>query len=410
MKRTIVLQEYQPQQLSQTTLTDTVAERLWYHHARLVAVEFPTLKTDNQWQLTAQGWVGLLPVTPTCTIVLEPKVPIANLLQMLDLAYGLQSVELFDGTVGAITIPELYEQLVLWLVKRILTRCRQGLYRPYQLQQERIPYVRGRLTISELMRAPTATTVPCCYGEQSVDVVDNQLLLWTLHSILQGGLCREPSAQLVQQAYRILRSTVSLVPLTAADCRGRLYSRLHTDYAPIHALCALFLEASSPSHLPGNVESVPFVVNMARLYEQCVAAWLQKHLPATWQLQMQERHVLSDDLYFAMDIVLYDRITEKPLAILDTKYKTPEHGPATADVAQVVAYAAAKGATRAILIYPQRLPEPLNTIVGRVHVQTVAFPLDVDINQAGQNVLAFLNERNLNQHNLNQYNLNQHNG
>ena len=394
MKRTIVLQEYQPQLLPPTALTDTVAERLWHHHARLVAVEFPTPKTDNQWQLTAQGWVGLLPVASTCTIVLEPKVPIANLLQMLDLAYGLQSVERFDGTVDALTIPELYEQLVLWLTKKILVCCRQGLYRPYLPQQERIPYVRGRLAIPELVRAPAATTVPCCYGEQSEDVIDNQLLLWTLHAILQSGLCRESSAQLVQQAYRILRSTVSLVPLTAADCRGRTYSRLQTDYAPLHALCALFLEASSPSHLPGTVESVPFVVNMARLYEQFVAAWLQTYLPATWQVQLQERHVLSDELYFAMDIVLYDRITEKPLAILDTKYKTPEHGPDTADVAQVVAYAAAKGATRAILIYPQILREPLDTLVGGVHVQTAAFPLDRNIDQAGQNLLAFLQQNN----------------
>ncbi|HRW09211.1 MAG TPA: hypothetical protein P5121_29095, partial [Caldilineaceae bacterium] len=78
MKRTIVLSEYQPRLFPADALCEATAQRLWQHHARLVSVDFPSPKTAGQWQLTAQGWVGIVPVAPDLTLVLQPKVAIAH--------------------------------------------------------------------------------------------------------------------------------------------------------------------------------------------------------------------------------------------------------------------------------------------------------------------------------------------
>lgn len=390
MKRTIVLTEFQPQRLPSDSLSAGVAERLWQHYGHLVEVEFPSPKSAEQWQLTAQGWVGMVTVTRELTLVLQPKVTIANLLRMVEIAFDLRALQLFRGSVDAATVPDLYERLAQLLAQRVLARCRRGLYRPYQTQQAALPYLRGRLQVDQLSRQPLQQALPCHYQEQRVDVVDNQILAWTLHTILAGDFCHEQTRAMLRQALRGLQSAITLQSFTARDCRHRPYSRLNEDYAPLHALCAFFLEASGPSHLPGATASVPFVVNMARLYEQFVAAWLQSNLPPAWTLQAQERHQLSSELYFAIDLVLYARTSGEVSAVLDTKYKVPVHGPQMADVAQVVAYAAAKGASAAYLIYPQPLPTPLNIEVGGVRVRSLTFGVDGDLATAGQALLATL--------------------
>ncbi|MEZ4679164.1 MAG: hypothetical protein R2932_33595 [Caldilineaceae bacterium] len=368
-------------------LSEVAAQRLWRVHEPLVVIDFPSPKTDGEWQLTAQGWVGMVPVTPDLTLVLQPKVAIANLLGMVEVAYGLQSLRLLNGLVDALTIPELYDRLTELLATRVLAQVQQGLHRPYQQRAETSPYLRGRLQIERLLRQPLPGKVPCTFYEPSVDVADNQILRWTLQRALKSAFGSAATQGQVRRAHRLLQPLVTLQPFRASDCRDRIYTRLNHAYATLHALCAFFLDACGPSYLPGESASVPFVVNMARLYEEFVAAWLQTQLPPSWQLRIQERHPLGEGLHFAIDLVLYVRATGRPLAILDTKYKTPTLGPDTADIAQVVAYAAAKGVTEAILIYPQPLREPLDTVIGGVRVRTLTFALDGDLVNAGQRFL-----------------------
>ncbi len=320
-------------------------------------------------------------------MVLEPKVPIANLLGMLEQSYGFGSLQLFAGTIEATTVPHFYDRLTHLLVTRVLAQIRSGLYRPAEQRTEVRPYIRGRVQIDRLLRQPFPRQIPAIFSEPTVDVVDNQILYWTLQQILRRGEGSATTLALVRHAVRTLQPVVTLTPCTVAACRERHYTRLNRAYAPLHALCAFFLEASGPSHQPGSTTSIPFAIDMARLYERFVAAWLQQHIAPTARLQIQERHTLSNELHFAIDLVLYDQQQRTPLAVLDTKYKSPTHGPATADVAQVVAYAAAKGVNSAFLIYPQPLPAPLDATIGGVRVRTVTFALAGDLACAGQALL-----------------------
>ena len=79
----------------------------------------------------------------------------------------------------------------------------------------------------------------------------------------------------------------------------------------------------------------------------------------------------------------------KALCVVDTKYKAPE-SPSTDDVAQVVAYAEAKGCTEAVLVYPVRLHRPLDASVGDIRVRTLTFPLDGDLDEGGEGLLESL--------------------
>ena len=161
----------------------------------------------------------------------------------------------------------------------------------------------------------------------------------------------------------------------------------------MHALSRFFLDQSGPTHDAGDRQIMPFLVNMAVLFELFVAEWLKINLPEGWLVDQQEVVYLGEDRdqNFRIDLVLRHIESEQPYMVLDTKYKkTPK--PSESDIQQVVAYATALNCSEAVLIYPHRLDRPRDYDVGGVHVRTIAFTLDGDLDQAGQ---AFLQELDL---------------
>jgi 5-methylcytosine-specific restriction enzyme subunit McrC len=165
---------------------------------------------------------------------------------------------------------------------------------------------------------------------------------------------------------------------------GRKYNRLNEDYRLLHSLCRFFLENTGPSHQVGDHTMLPFLVDMASLFERFVAKWLQAHLVEGLQTRAQERMLIgeNEDLEFRIDLLVMDATNRKVLAVVDTKYKVPD-SPSTEDVSQVVAYAEAKGCQEAVLVYPIHLRKPLDTPIGKIRVRTLAFRLDGDLDENG---------------------------
>lgn len=389
--RIIELTEYAPSRFHREEISDKIGEVLWRNYSNQIAVDFPSPKTGWEWQLTAQGWVGHIPLAPDFNIFLRSKVRLGNLFRMLEYAYRLKNFQFLKGMIESQSLEEFYEQLASVLCKRILDRGRKGFYRTYLSQTENLPYLCGRLDVQRLMRAPWDVNLLCHYHDHTANAEENQILAWTLSKILRSGMCTERVLPFVRRAFRTLQSFSSLIPCSPHDCIGRLYNRLNNDYEPMHALCRFFLEHSGPSHESGDHSMLPFLVDMARLYELFVAEWLIAHLPIKLKLKFQEKVDIDNQgvLHFAIDLVLYDTTTGEALCVLDTKYKTPET-PSTDDIAKVAAYAEVKGCNKAFLAYPTMLEYRLDVKIGHVIIRAMQFSLDSDIEEAGQ---AFL--RNL---------------
>lgn len=389
----IELTEYVPKLLPRTLLPDAVGEMLWRDYGTQVNVDFPSPKTGDRWRLTAQGWVGHIPLTSDFHIALRPKVKLGNLLGMLEYAYDLKSFRFLEGLVDCQTLLEFYERLADILARRILNRGRQGFYCAYIPKTEHLPYVRGRIDVRQMLTRPWDTKVQCHYEEHTADVEDNQILAWTLWCIARSGLCTERVTPTVRRAYHLLQGLVTSQQCNSRTCIGRQYNRLNEDYRPLHALCRFFLEHIAPSHETGANATLPFLVNMSQLYERFVALWLKAHrekvlLRQALDIQSQERVYLGQGqaLYFDIDLVIYNTATGIARYVLDTKYKAASK-PATADINQMVAYAEVKGCQEAILIYPTPLAEPLNIKVGSIRVRSLTFSLAGDLEQAGYDFL-----------------------
>ncbi|MEP1080350.1 McrC family protein [Leptolyngbya sp. PL-A3] len=236
----------------------------------------------------------------------------------------------------------------------------------------------------------------CHYYEQTADIEDNQLLLWTLRQITNHGIIRDAVSCKVRQAYRALHGTISLSPFEAYNCTGRTYNRLNEDYQTLHALCRFFLDQSGPSLQQGDRRMLPFLVDMNRLFESFVAAWLHEHRhevlePHGLKLKVQEKVQLSDNhaLHFNIDLVLADIATGMTRYVLDTKYKAPKF-PSSGDIQQTIAYAETKGTTEAVLIYPQDLEQPLNTRPNRIRVRSLTFAIANDLEISGRSFIQSL--------------------
>lgn len=387
-KTILPLSEYIPQRFPRDAIPNDVGKVLWQDYdkqGRVVVVDFPSPKTDGQWQLTPQGWVGYIPLTPELGLALQPKVELGNLFRMLEYAYRIKSFRFLEGLVECQSLEEFYERLANVLARRVLDRGRKGFYRAYLPETERLPYVRGRLDVRQAIQTPWDIELRCHYEEHTADLEENQILAWTLQHIARSGMCTERVLPTVRCAYRALRGLVSVQPYGPRDCVGRLYNRLNDDYHPLHALCRFFLEHSGPSHEMGNQTVLPFLVNMENLYELFVAEWLKAHLPHNLLLKVQEKVDIGEGqgLRFKIDLVLLDAETGKTRCVLDTKYKAKEK-PETNDVAQVVAYAEMKGCSEAVLIYPAPLSQPLDVFAGSIRVQSLTFSLKDDLEEAGQ--------------------------
>jgi 5-methylcytosine-specific restriction enzyme subunit McrC len=208
-------------------------------------------------------------------------VHLASLFAMLEYAYRLKGFHVVPGIVESDSIRELYEKLASILAGCVFDRARRGLYRSYVSERDTLPYLRGRLDVEEALARPHRVRLPCIFEENTADLEDNQILAWVLHIILMTGICTERTLPRVRMAYHTLRGSVTVRPFGPLDCMSRRYNRLNADYPPLHALCRFFLESSGPTHEPGGKRMLPFLVDMARLFEPFVAEWLQQHLPRT---------------------------------------------------------------------------------------------------------------------------------
>lgn len=393
----IELPEYQTISLPGDDFPESLGKLLFDKYPQQVSITPPSFKTNYNWQLVNLGWVGHIPLTDDFHLALMPKVPIKNLFRMLEYAYRLKSFVLLDGTIQSDSLNDLYENLASILAKRVLDRGRKGFYRAYISEHDRLPYVRGQVDLNHALVKPWDVALACHFQEHTADIEDNQILTWTLFRVARSGVCSERVLPTVRRAYRSLQSRTQLTPFDAEVCAGRLYHRLNDDYKPLHGLARFFLEQSGPSHQLGERTMIPFLVDMARLYELFVAEWLRLHLPKRLRLRAQHKVTLDDasGLHFAIDLLIEEAATGRVLCVLDTKYKAPNSTPSTSDVQQVIAYAQNQGALEGILIYPVALSQPLNTFSRNIGIRSLTFTLDGDLEEAGQAFVATLSRSNI---------------
>jgi 5-methylcytosine-specific restriction enzyme subunit McrC len=381
--------EFQAKTIPRADLTDAQGTSLWQTYKHLLDVDFPSVKTAGDWQVTSKGIVGFIPIGEGQGIRIQPKAKVSNIFQMWELAYQVR-LQWLTGVTTVASVDELYSQIVGHLADQVLLRIRKGIYRAYVGTSEALPYVRGRIDLNEALRKPHETKLVCDFEEHTADIEDNQLILAALRVGAQSGACTNTVRPRIRRAYWSLRQSVTPEPsLTAARCLRRGYGRLNADYEPLHHLSYFILQHAAPSHQAGPNRLQPFTIDMAKLFERFVAEWVTSRAGHDVKVDRQKGFSLTGAIAFQPDLVIRERITGEARVVLDTKYKL-DRTPDASDVGQIVAYCEALGCHRAVLLYPVTDILPVDFQVGDIRVQNLSFDLDSDMEAAGVKLLGEL--------------------
>src|SRR5579871_340151 len=228
----------------------------------------------DRYRLTALGCVGTL-VTPNCRFIIAPKIPLANVLQMLDPSATIPSVP--DATTP-IMGTEVLEFLTGQLLGRLRERFTTGLHRAFREREEQGPILRGRFDLaSQLRDAPgRKDRLHGIVDDWSADISCNRVLRATIELLVASPFIREVVRTALQHAITEF-SDVSSVPLSADLWLTFDVEQLPDDYQALLDLCRLLVESLTPGIVTGIMSCPAFLLDMEQVFERYITRYVASH-------------------------------------------------------------------------------------------------------------------------------------
>lgn len=350
--------------------------------------------------LQAGGCVGLLPLNDRVALDVAPRVPIGNLMRLLELS-GLAPAVPATYLLGRYRIhgqgyPSLLNVLALALLDAVDAVAVQGLHRAYQREVADTSFPRGRILLGETMRrhhARGAThRVTASWFTPSIDTAPNRCLkytIWRLAQIYRQGKPPKKASSREREAYRQiiarLNQAYSYFGSVLLDPKARFLSDpLVSDPSTLPAIRAYYAQALQLSLIlirnqgltfgeNATVEAPTFLIKVADVFESYIrktlARTLPTHMPDIVVLDgnpgqpgnrplflpgSDARLMRAQESTASPDIVLQraGAAATKPSypVILDTKYK--DRPPDRNDVNQAIVYGLVYEAPSVVLLYP----------------------------------------------------------
>lgn len=324
-----------------------VAFLLAHHRAHL---ELVPAGPRHRYRLTPAGHVGVI-VAPTCRLVIHPKIPLANIFYLLD---PLAPAAAVTDAVTAAPGNEMLAFLAARLAQLLGERAAAGLHRGYVEQKAEGPFLQGRLDLAaQLREAPVRKDrLHCRHDDRTADVPCNQVPRATAEWLLASPLLPESVRDALRRGLQGFAGVRPLVPGPPA------LDRAPPGYQSLLDLCRLLLEGLQPGEQAGAMPAPAFLLDLERTFEQYVTRGLAAALPPG-TVSEQATHTVSRPVAGQPDVTMRPDLTVdragQPVVVVDAKWKRlPGAAVVTADLYQVLAYATALGAPRAVLVYPGR--------------------------------------------------------
>lgn len=333
-----------------TLAGDEVRFLLRQHRTHL---ELTPTERRQRWLVRPAGVAGVL-TTPRRAIVIEPKMPLDNVLLLLDAATVGDDAPIATTAGGG-----LLDLLAGLLARRMRERASVGLHRGYREEATQGPYLVGRLDLAaQLRQSPAeAMRLHSRHDAFTADLPCNQLLRAVAAHLAGSLLLGETSRRALAEAVAGF-AEVSETPLTPALLARARSEPAPAEYRPLLDLAALLAEALQPGLDVGPRHAPALLVSLERLFEtyltRLVTTAFTDRPGQRVAVQVTHHPALpspgAPDLTIRPDLTI-DR-EERPCVVLDAKWKRLGAAPPAADVYQVVAYATLLGAERAVLVYP----------------------------------------------------------
>ncbi|HWG73527.1 MAG TPA: hypothetical protein VG184_05690, partial [Acidimicrobiales bacterium] len=304
----------------------------------------------QRWEVRAARKVGVVRAGPV-TVWVDPKITVARLLWLL--GWAKRPGWLGTGLIGYAPAPELVPALAEAFASQAERTLGAGLLQGYREIDDATTVLRGRLREHDQVAERHGMAIPLLvrYDDYRSDIAENQLL-----RAAAGRLLRLPGVgPAVRARLRALRGLLidisDLVPGTPLP-QWRP-TRLNARYHDALWLAGIVLTGGAVDHEPGALRLDGFLVDMYQVFEDFVTVTLADALGAIGgRCRAQDRSFLDTDDEIDIRPDLVWRVGERPVAVIDAKYKAEQPaGFPQADVYQALAYATAYRLGEAHLVY-----------------------------------------------------------
>jgi 5-methylcytosine-specific restriction enzyme subunit McrC len=320
-------------------------------------VEVVPTGRPGRYRLTALGFAGVI-AAPSCRLALRPKLPAVNLFHLLD---PLAPPPAAADHTAPVDGDRLLDLLAGRLAGLLAERVAAGLHRDYAERAEAATYLRGRLDTAAQARdsGQRRDRLHSRYDDFTADTPCNRLP----RAVVEHLLARPDLDAGVRSALRGVLAGfagVSAGPLTPELCAAAAPDpRAAKGYGPVLELCRLLADGLAPGEQAGPTAGPSFLIDLERVWEGYVTAGTV----AAFADRPRERVAVQPfveacpprpgrpGLHLRPDVLIERAGT--PRLVLDAKWKRlGRTALPTDDVYQVLAYAAALGVPRAVLVYP----------------------------------------------------------
>jgi len=285
-----------------------------------------------------------------------------NLAKMISVAMDL---ELYDADVSKVDnhSDSILEVLIRLFCQKLWQCVRRGMVRQYEIRNENLAMLRGRLSVPEQIRVNLARPdrLACVFDEFSENNPLNQVLKAALQ-VLSRVAKTQANQRNVAELLFCFQEVDDVVP-RAINWSRTGTNRLSARFKPVLALARLFIEGKSPDVVSGAGDGFALLFDMNKLFESYVGAVAKRVFfkdGLTVSLQGPKRHLARVEcgrpvFELRPDIVATNG--ETVAFVIDTKWKRlNEHanrdGISTSDVYQMYAYSTQYRSPEVLLLYP----------------------------------------------------------
>lgn len=333
------------------------------------------------WQVLPAGRVGAVQVGDLLVEV-RPKAKVGLDRLLFLLGYARNPGFRPDDVAGA-EDKDLFSALAESLARQGERALARGALSGYVHVEEALRTVRGRIRVGDQMTRRPGMLLPLevSFDEFTIDIPENRVLRAALRRMLQlprlSPVLRRRLAHLGAKldGVTLLRAGA---PLPTWD-----ESRANAHYGPALRLAEIILRNMSAEAGLGRQQVASFVVNMAMVFEDFVAAALREALSGVPGRTEGQYECFLDEpdgtrqsrVRMFADVVHV--VDGKPAAVFDAKYKASSwSGYPNADQYQMLAYCTALSVPRAWLVYADAGQVRVRK-VENASVEIVEFPLDL---------------------------------
>ncbi|HAT1612692.1 TPA: restriction endonuclease [Raoultella planticola] len=288
-----------------------------------------------------------------------------RLLMMLTTLKDFRHIETTAASImtSKMTLMDIFVQQFVTSLEAIV---RKGLKHDYLRQQNNLPWLKGKLLVSEQLKKNSVRRDRFYveYDEYRVERLENRLLKTAIDKVY--GYTSSPA--LLQKLNRL---QALFEPIPGIGNIDMAFRQVHLDrhmqhYSPALEWAKLILKGHSPLCLQGHSQAISLLFPMEAVFESFVTAWLSYRCHTHWQVKPQSKsHYLvhqgeTPRFQLRPDVWLIPRNgSEASAVICDMKWKIVDATQdklnlAQSDLYQMLAYGInhLRGEGDMLLIYP----------------------------------------------------------